>query len=128
MPDPTARTLESLPRLLPWTSPDGKPCHLADGGDSYPSRRADEIEALQLRMGTELLDHARALLDARAATSGELRFLASRLTEARRPADRGEPRRAPARPHRRRGERPPRADLTGRPQTRTPGPEAPACR
>ncbi|MET7763138.1 hypothetical protein [Streptomyces sp. NPDC005336] len=87
MPDPTARTLESPPRLLPWTSPDGKPCHLAsDGGDSYPSRRADEIEALQLRMGTELLDHARALLDARAASSGELRFLASRLTEALRDA------------------------------------------
>ncbi|MFK4268219.1 hypothetical protein [Streptomyces milbemycinicus] len=70
-------------RLLPWTSPDGKPCYLAaDDGGSRLSRRADEIEALQLSMGTQLLGHARVLLTDRKADAGELRFLASRLCEA----------------------------------------------
>ncbi|MGR3936456.1 hypothetical protein LCH29_26630 [Streptomyces sp. BRA346] len=70
-------------RLLPWSSPDGKPCYLAPGdGNSPLSRRADEVEALQLSMGAQLLAHARALLDDRKASAGELRFLATRLTEA----------------------------------------------
>jgi hypothetical protein len=70
-------------RLLPWSDPDGKPCYLAaDGGNSPLSRRADEIEALQVSMGNELLDHARALLGDRKAGAGELRFLAERLCEA----------------------------------------------
>ncbi|MER7790176.1 hypothetical protein [Streptomyces sp. NPDC097640] len=70
-------------RLLPWTSPDGKPCYLAtDHGDSPLSRRADEIETLQVSMGTQLLGHARALLADRKADAGELRFLANRLCEA----------------------------------------------
>lgn len=70
-------------RLLPWTTPDGKPCYLsADHGDSPLSRRADEIEALQLSMGTQLLGHARVLLGDRKADTGELRFLANRLCEA----------------------------------------------
>ncbi|MDT0543785.1 MULTISPECIES: hypothetical protein [Streptomyces] len=70
-------------RLLPWTSPDGKPCYLAaDHEDSPMSRRADEIEALQLSMGTQLLGHARALLGDHKADAGELRFLANRLCEA----------------------------------------------
>ncbi|MGR3934241.1 hypothetical protein [Streptomyces sp. BRA346] len=70
-------------RLLPWTSPDGRPCYLAPAGaHSRLSRRADEIEALQLSMGAELLGHARALLDDRKADIGEVRFLAERLCEA----------------------------------------------
>ncbi|MET7936017.1 hypothetical protein [Streptomyces sp. NPDC005322] len=70
-------------RLLPWSSPDGKPCYLAaDGSDSPLSRKADQIEALQLGMGAQLLDHARTLLDEDKASSGELRFLAHRLIEA----------------------------------------------
>ena len=74
-------------RLLPWTSPDGKPCYLAPAGaNSRWSRRADEIEALQLFMGDELLGHARALLDDRKAGIGEIRFLAERLCEALRDA------------------------------------------
>ncbi|WPB91628.1 hypothetical protein [Streptomyces malaysiensis] len=80
MPDRIARDIAPPLRLLPWTTPDGKPCYLAtDGGDSYLSRRADEVEALQLHMGTALLDHARALLDDRKAGPGELRYLANRL-------------------------------------------------
>ncbi|WP_055552536.1 hypothetical protein [Streptomyces sp. NBRC 110028] len=74
-------------RLLPWTSPDGKPCYLAPAGaNSRLSRRADEIEALQLSMGTELIGHARALLDDRKAGIREIRFLAERLCEALRDA------------------------------------------
>ncbi|MFI0734410.1 hypothetical protein ACH4S9_36265 [Streptomyces sp. NPDC021225] len=70
-------------RLLPWSGPDGKPCYLAtDDGNSLLSRRADEIEALQVSMGRELLAHARALLADREAGAGELRFLAARLCEA----------------------------------------------
>ncbi|QLH23405.1 hypothetical protein [Streptomyces sp. Rer75] len=74
-------------RLLPWTTPDGKPCYLSsDDADSRMNRRADEVEALQLDMGTELLAHARALLGAHNAHAGELRYLAHRLTEALRDA------------------------------------------
>ncbi|GDY54565.1 hypothetical protein SVIO_051880 [Streptomyces violaceusniger] len=63
--------------------PGGKPCYLAtDNGNSRLSRKADEVETLQLAMGVQLLAHARALLDEDKATSGELRFLARRLVEA----------------------------------------------
>ncbi|MBD3008661.1 hypothetical protein [Streptomyces sp. 5-10] len=70
-------------RLLPWSSPEGKPCYLAtDDGNSRLSRKADEIEELQLAMGAQLLAHAGALLDEDNAASCELRFLARRLAEA----------------------------------------------
>jgi hypothetical protein len=74
-------------RLLPWSSPEGKPCFLStDGGSTRLSRRADEIEDLQLSMGTELLGHARALLNDPKADIREVRFLAERLCEALRDA------------------------------------------
>ncbi|GAA1224272.1 hypothetical protein [Streptomyces rhizosphaericus] len=70
-------------RLLPWSDPEGRPCYLASDSDDSPlNRRADQIEALQLSMGTELLGHARALLGDRKADARELRFLANRLCEA----------------------------------------------
>lgn len=70
-------------RLLPWSDPDGKPCYLAtDDGTSPLSRRADEIEALQVSMRRELLGHARALLGDCKADARELRFLAERPCEA----------------------------------------------
>ncbi|MGW2328795.1 hypothetical protein ACWC5C_24005 [Streptomyces sp. NPDC001700] len=50
------------------------------------SRRADEIEDLQLCMGAELLGHAHALLNDRKADVREVRFLAERLCEALRDA------------------------------------------
>ncbi|MEU0845800.1 hypothetical protein ABZ370_41005 [Streptomyces sp. NPDC005962] len=74
-------------RLLPWSSPEGKPCFLStDGSSSRLSRRADEVEDLQLSMGAELLGHARALLNDRKADVREVRFLAERLCEALRDA------------------------------------------
>jgi hypothetical protein len=109
-------------RLLPWTSPDGKPCYLSSGdADSRLNRRADEIEALQLDMGTELLAHARALLGDRRAHPGELRYLGHRLTEALRDA---------LRIAESRGDRldPADGEDDEGPHTRTPGPAAPACR
>ncbi|MGO4747909.1 hypothetical protein AB4212_04600 [Streptomyces sp. 2MCAF27] len=70
-------------RLLPWSDPDGKPCYLAsDDGNSRLSRRADEIEALQVAMGRELLRHARVLLEDGKADVREVRFLADRLCES----------------------------------------------
>ncbi|MBP8536803.1 hypothetical protein [Streptomyces sp. MK37H] len=70
-------------RLLPWSSPEGKPCYLStDDDNSRLSRKADEVEALQLAMGAQLLAHARAMLDEDKASSGELRFLTRRLVEA----------------------------------------------
>nr|WP_236075469.1 hypothetical protein [Streptomyces coffeae] len=70
-------------RLLPWSSPEGKPCYLStDDDNSRLSLKADEIEALQLDMGAQLLGHARALLDDERVGVGELRFLARRLVEA----------------------------------------------
>lgn len=76
-------TATSRLRLLPWSSPDGRPCYLvAAGANSRLSRRADEIEALQLFMGSELLGHASALLEDHRADVREVRFLAERLCES----------------------------------------------
>ncbi|OKH99805.1 hypothetical protein A6A06_22305 [Streptomyces sp. CB02923] len=69
-------------RLLPWSQEGGKQCLLSTDGDGPVSRLADEMEAAQLDMGTELLDHAGAMLGEPDASAGELRFLANRLVEA----------------------------------------------
>ncbi|MEU6140110.1 hypothetical protein ABZ848_07060 [Streptomyces sp. NPDC047081] len=80
-PEPqTAKALRSA-RLLPWTTPESKPCYLITDDRGGPvSRLADATEAVQLGMGAQLLSHARHLLPS--APEGELRFLAERLTEA----------------------------------------------
>jgi len=86
---PTAATMNrTTTRLLPWSSPEGNPCYLLtdDNGDGYLSRLADDIESVQLDMGSELLGHAKELLDDPKAGAGELRFLSARLTEALRDA------------------------------------------
>ncbi|WFB11625.1 hypothetical protein LRS74_13360 [Streptomyces sp. LX-29] len=72
------------PRLLPWTTPDGRPCYLSTDGRGYLSTLADSIEAVQLGMGEELLERAREVLapGARALSATEYRWLASRLAEA----------------------------------------------
>ncbi|WTL50766.1 hypothetical protein OG310_17290 [Streptomyces sp. NBC_01497] len=50
-------------RLLPWTSPDGKPCYLStDEGGSLMSRLADGAEQDQLSEGSEVLAEALTLL------------------------------------------------------------------
>jgi hypothetical protein len=74
-------------RLLPWEGPEGQPCFLlTDVGGGHLSRLADNIESVQLGMGTELLGHAQAMLDDPKAGAAELHFLSARLTEALRDA------------------------------------------
>ncbi len=72
------------PRLLPWPSPDGKPCFLVadtDNGGGYVSRLADELEAVQLATGVDVLALARPLLDDPASPYAEVRFAGLRLAE-----------------------------------------------
>ncbi|MGW6238051.1 hypothetical protein [Streptomyces sp. NPDC055094] len=72
------------PRLLPWTSPEGKPCYLSSDGRGYLSTLADSIETVQLSMGQELLEYARDATapGAKALSASEYRWLACRLAEA----------------------------------------------
>ena len=49
-------------RLLPWTSPDGKPCFLSGDGTGYVARLADDLEVEQLDTAADLLTEARELL------------------------------------------------------------------
>ncbi|MDH6623594.1 hypothetical protein M2271_001381 [Streptomyces sp. LBL] len=81
--DTTAPTA-TRPRLLPWSNLDGNPCYLItdDTGTSRLSRMADDVEAVQLGMAGDLLDHAADLLGDGRATAPQLRFLALRLTES----------------------------------------------
>jgi hypothetical protein len=59
------------PRLLPWSSPDGKPCYLTGDGNGYVSRLADEIETAQLASAAELIEEAHRALEARTGKCGE---------------------------------------------------------
>lgn len=70
--------------MLPWTSPEGKPCYLSGDGRGYLSTFADSIETVQLSMGQELLEYARETTapGAKALSATEYRWLARRLTEA----------------------------------------------
>jgi hypothetical protein len=69
-------------RLLPWPSPDGKPCYLSSDGDGFVSQLADAVEAMQLDVGEELLRHARDMLASPATPAQEFRFLSARLAES----------------------------------------------
>ncbi|MEU3057767.1 hypothetical protein ABZ688_22620 [Streptomyces fimicarius] len=69
-------------RLLPWTGTGGKPCYVVGDGTGYVSRKADEVESIQLDMADELLGHAADLLADDESTAPQVRFLASRLTES----------------------------------------------
>ncbi|MEU0377005.1 hypothetical protein ABZ093_06850 [Streptomyces cyaneofuscatus] len=71
----------SVARLLPWTGTGGKPCYVVGDGTGYVSRKADEVEDIQLDMAYELLGHADGLLAEPGVTAPELHFLASRLSE-----------------------------------------------
>ncbi|MFD0025959.1 hypothetical protein [Streptomyces sp. NPDC058382] len=75
-------------RLLPWSSPEGKPCYVSGDGKGYVSRLADEMESVQLSMCVELLDHADDMLGDRDTTADQLRFLAARMAESLRDAHR----------------------------------------
>jgi hypothetical protein len=69
-------------RLLPWSTPDGKPCYLIGDGAGYVSRAADRVESIQLGMASNLLDHIDDLLADSKATPEQLRFATARLTES----------------------------------------------
>ncbi|MGW7578982.1 hypothetical protein [Streptomyces sp. NPDC054765] len=69
-------------RLLPWSSPDGKPCYLVGERGGYVSRVADDIECVQLDMADDILGHAEEMLTGRQVTSRELRFLARGLADS----------------------------------------------
>jgi hypothetical protein len=70
------------PRLLPWSSPEGKPAYLVGDGTGYLSRVADDIESVQLSMAADLLGHAADMLADRMCTQAQLRFLLARMSEA----------------------------------------------
>jgi hypothetical protein len=72
---------DSRGRLLPWAGPDGGPCHLSADSPGYVSRVADQMEAVQLGMGAEVLGCAKPVIAAADATARELRFTAARLAE-----------------------------------------------
>lgn len=73
-------TASTVVRLLPWPSPEGKPCFLrTDGHGGYLSRLADDMEAVQLSMGTEVLDHSREVIQDSKASAPELRYVAASL-------------------------------------------------
>ncbi|QRX92658.1 MULTISPECIES: hypothetical protein [Streptomyces] len=68
-------------RLLPWSSPEGKPCYLLAGdGTGYVSRMADRVEAEQLDSAALLIEEARQVLRERTWTPGEIHLLAADLT------------------------------------------------
>ncbi|GGY95791.1 hypothetical protein [Streptomyces poonensis] len=73
----------TVPRLLPWATPEGKPCYLLTDEQGGPlSRRADALEASQIEMGHRLLGHSDALVGDPQVGAPELRYLSARLTEA----------------------------------------------
>lgn len=76
------------PRLLPWPNPAGKRCYLVsdEDGCGHLSKLADEMEEVQLTVGSELLGHAGEMLADHKVGPMELRFLAKRLSEALRDA------------------------------------------
>ncbi|MFJ2263908.1 hypothetical protein ACIOKD_37420 [Streptomyces sp. NPDC087844] len=69
-------------RLLPWTTPEGKPCYLStDSSASRLSLLADDVEAAQLDSGEQVLAGARAVLADPKAGEGEVRFALTRSLE-----------------------------------------------
>ncbi|MEV0923912.1 hypothetical protein AB0I99_02040 [Streptomyces spongiicola] len=69
-------------RLLPWSSPEGKQCHLVtDDPGSYLSRFADDVEAEQLAVGRQTLADAGKVLADPMSPYGEVRYAGIRLAE-----------------------------------------------
>ncbi|MDT0492217.1 sulfatase [Streptomyces sp. NPDC012600] len=67
-------------RLLPWRSPEGKPCYLSTSDpNSRFSRLADEIEEEQIECGNVVLEGAQEVLADEAAGEVAVRFA---LTQA----------------------------------------------
>ncbi|MFK0296835.1 hypothetical protein ACIQU6_41080 [Streptomyces sp. NPDC090442] len=67
-------------RLLPWSSPEGKPCYLlGGGGGGYVSRLADRVEEEQMDSAAEFIEEAGGVLAGRVWTPGEIHLLAVEL-------------------------------------------------
>lgn len=84
MPDPTHPTRPTaVLRLLPWPTPDGNPCFLSadDSGGGHVSRLADDMEAVQLATGADVLKLARTVLDDAMSPYAEVRYAGIRLAE-----------------------------------------------
>lgn len=64
-----------IPRLLPWTGEEGKPCYLISDGTGRLSRMADTVERVQLGMAGDLLGHAADMLADDRVTCAQLRHL-----------------------------------------------------
>ncbi|MEH6374514.1 hypothetical protein V7793_09275 [Streptomyces sp. KLMMK] len=70
-------------RLLPWISPDDKPCFLSTSdGQGVLSRYADGVEAAQLAIGAEALTDAADLLTDPAACRHHLRLALQRTARS----------------------------------------------
>ncbi|UYM24856.1 hypothetical protein NQP46_20740 [Streptomyces albus] len=70
-------------RLLPWSGPDGKPCYLStDDSGGYMSRLADNIEAVQLGLATDLLERAAGAIGDQDAYRDDLRLMLTEVTRA----------------------------------------------
>lgn len=70
-------------RLLPWTTPDGKPCYPSSDSDhSRLALLADDVEAAQLDSGEQVLVGARAVLADTKAGERAVRFALTRATES----------------------------------------------
>ncbi|WNZ10470.1 hypothetical protein [Streptomyces sp. 11x1] len=71
-------------RLLPWTTPDGKPCYL-DPDTARPgalSLLADSVESSQLGSAEEVLAGSKAVLGDEAAGERAVRFALTRAVES----------------------------------------------
>ncbi|MFK0109195.1 hypothetical protein [Streptomyces sp. NPDC091217] len=72
----------AAPRLLPWSTPEGKPCYLiTDSSGGYLSRLADDLEADRLATGVDVLGRARRVLDDPMSPYAEVRYAGIRLAE-----------------------------------------------
>ncbi|MFD8059872.1 sulfatase [Streptomyces cyaneofuscatus] len=66
-------------RLLPWRSPEGKPCYLSTSDpNSRISRLADEMEEEQIECGNVVLEGAQEVLADQAAGEVVVRFALTR--------------------------------------------------
>ncbi|WP_369366029.1 hypothetical protein AB5L52_23640 [Streptomyces sp. CG4] len=70
-------------RLLPWSTPEGKPCYLSTDSDhSRLSLLADDVEAAQLASGEQVLAGATAVLEDPKAGEWAVRFALTGATES----------------------------------------------
>ncbi|MGI5196986.1 hypothetical protein ACQEVY_25705 [Streptomyces sp. CA-288835] len=70
-------------RLLPWTTPEGKPCYLStDNDESMLSLLADDVEEAQLHSGEQVLAGAKAVLADTKSGERAVRFALTRATES----------------------------------------------